>query len=123
MASTMDAIEAIKASELVASFGKRAGNHLLHQCLLTRVPAALKPRTLASVVAQLRAKEIDILPAALIEKEAFKALFEMGGDLDALEARGVSGVPAARRNIAAYVDAVSEVVRPAEVLRPVAAYG
>lgn len=123
MASTMDAIEAIKASELVASFGKRAGNNLLHQCLLTRVPAALKPRTVGTVVAQLRAREIDILQAALIEKEAFKALFEVGGDLAALEAHGVAGVPAARRNIEAYVDAVTDLVRPAEAVRPVAAFG
>lgn len=112
--SAMDAIEAIKASELVASFGKRAGNNLSHQCLLTRVPAALKPRSIAAVVAQLREREIDILPAALIEKEAFRALFETGGGLDTLEARGVSGVAAARRNIEAYVDAVAELVgRPA----------
>lgn len=123
MASTMDAIEAIKASELVASFGKRAGNHLLHQCLLTRVPAALKPRIVRTVVEQLRGREIDILPAALIEKEAFRALFETGGDLSALESHGVAGVPAARRNIEAYVDAVVELVRPASALRPVAAYG
>ena len=112
--SQMDAIEAIKASELVASFGKRAGNNLSHQCLLTRVPAALKPRSIAAVVAQLRERGIDILPAALIEKEAFRALFETGGGLDALEAHGVSGVAAARRNIEAYVDAVAELVgRPA----------
>ena len=108
--SQMDVIEAIKASELVASFGKRAGNNLLHQCLLSRVPAALKPRSLATVVAQLRERGIDIMPAALIEKEAFRALFEIGGGLEALEAHGVSGVPAARRNIAAYVDAVTELV-------------
>ncbi len=119
--SQMDAIEAIKASELVASFGKRAGNDLLHRCLLARVPAALKLRSLAAVVGQLRAREIDILPAALIEKEAFRALFEVGGGLAALEGHGVSGVPAARRNIEAYVDAVLMLLdRPAVAERPVA---
>jgi len=117
--SQMDAIEAIKASELVASFGKRAGASLLHRCLLSRVPAALKPRSLRAVVGQLRAHEIDILPAALIEKEAFRALFDVGGGLDRLEAHGVSGVPAARRNIEAYVDAVLTLLgRPAVVERP-----
>ena len=115
--STMDAVEAIKAAELVASFGKRAGNHLLHQCLLSRVPAALKPRSLGAVVNQLRAHGIDILPAALIEKEAFRALFETGGGLDALEAHGVAGVAAARRNIEAYVDAVTELVGPVQAFR------
>ena len=115
--SQMDAIEAIKASELVASFGKRAGNNLLHRCLLSRVPAALKPRSLGAVVAQLREREIEILPAALIEKEAFRALFEVGGGLDALEAHGVGGVAAARRNIEAYVAAVQDLVAPPEALR------
>lgn len=116
--SAMDVVEAIKAAELVASFGKRAGSNLLHQCLLSRVPAALKPRSLRAVVDQLRAREIDILPAALIEKEAFRALFETGGGFDALEARGVGGVPAARRNIEAYVEAVLTLLgRPAVIER------
>ncbi len=106
--SPMDAIEAIKAAELVASFGKRAGSGLMHQCLVSRAPPALKPRSLARVVAMLREQEIDILPTALVEKDAFRALFEIGGGLKALEAAGVSGVPAARRNIEAYVDAVLE---------------
>lgn len=109
-ASQLDAVEAIKASELVSSFGKRAGNNLLHRCLLTRVPAALRPRSLKAVVEQLREHEIEILPAALIEKEAFRALFEVGGGLDGLERHGVSGVPAARQNTEAYVDAVRDLL-------------
>jgi len=115
--STMDAIEAIKASELVASFGRRAGNNLMQQCLLSRVPAALKPRSLAAVVGLLKERELDILPTPLIEKEAFRALFELGGGLDGLEAHGIAGVAAARRNIEAYVEAVSQLVQPAEGLR------
>jgi chromosome partitioning protein len=115
--SPMDAVEAIKASELVASFGRRAGNNLAHHCLLSRVPAALKPRSLAAVVAMLKDREIEILPTPLIEKEAFRALFETGGGLRALEAHGVSGVAAARRNIEAYTEAVLDLVRPSEGLR------
>jgi chromosome partitioning protein len=106
----------------VASFGKRAGNNLLHQCLLSRTPAALKPRSLAAVVGLLREREIDILPTALIEKEAFRVLFETGGGLEALEAHGVSGVAAARRNIEAYVNAVAELVGWSEAVEPTVAY-
>lgn len=120
--SPMDAIEAIKASELVASFGKRAGNNLLHHCLISRAPAALKPRSLATVVGLLRERGIDILPTALIEKEAFRALFETGGGLEALEAHGVSGVAAARRNIEAYVDAVADLVGWSQAVAPPMAY-
>jgi chromosome partitioning protein len=120
--SPMDAIEAIKASELVASFGKRAGNNLSHQCLLSRVPPALKPRSLATVVGMLRERGIDILPAALIEKEAFRALFETGGGMEALETNGVFGVAAARRNIEAYVDAVADLVGWSAAAEPAMAY-
>jgi chromosome partitioning protein len=109
-ASQLDAVEAIKGSELVASFGRRAGSSLLHRCLLTRVPAALRPRSLKVVVDELRAHEIDILPAALIEKEAFRALFEVGGGLGGLAAHGVSGVDAARENTEAYVEAVTDLL-------------
>jgi chromosome partitioning protein len=110
MPSQLDAIEAIKASELVAAFGKRAGASLLHQCLLTRVPAALRLRSLKSVIQQLKAREIQVMPTVLIEKEAFKALFEAGGGLGGLQALGVAGVAAARANVQAYVAAVVEAV-------------
>lgn len=105
-ASQLDAAEAIKAGQMVDSFGKRAGNRLLHRCLLTRVPAAIRPRSLKGVVDQLREHEIEILPAALIEKEAFRLFFAVGGGFDSLEADGVSGLPAARQNNEAFVDSV-----------------
>lgn len=108
--SQLDAVEAVKASEMVAAFGKRAGNRLLHRCLLTRVPAALRPRSVKGVVEQLRRHAIDILPAALIEKEAFRVLFASGGGFAALEATGVSGIAAARRNTELYVEAVQDLL-------------
>ena len=118
MPSQLDAIEAIKASELVASFGKRAGAKLMHQCLLTRVPAALRLRALKSVVGQLKARDIDVLPTVLIEKEAFKALFEFGGGLGGLEAHGVTGIAAARANTRAYVDTLAAMFAPAAAEPP-----
>lgn len=108
--SQLDAVEAVKASELVAAFGKRAGAPLLHRCLLTRVPAALKPRSVRTVVEELRTHGIEILPAALIEKEAFRVLFADGGGFAGLERSGVAGVAAARRNTEVYVEAVQDVL-------------
>lgn len=110
-ASQLEAIQAIKAAEMVAQFGRRAGRPLPHRCLLTRVPAALRPRSLKDVVEQLRASEIEILPIPLIEKEAFRTLFAVGGGFDELERSGVSGVPAARANADAYLASILELVR------------
>ena len=106
--SQLDVAEAIKAAQMAQAFGKRAGKPLLFRCLVTRVPAALRPRSLKTVVAQLRRHEITILPTAIIEKEAFRDLFAHGGGLATLEQRGVYGVAAAHHNTRAYVgDVVS----------------
>ena len=108
--SQLDVAEAIKAAQMVGAFGKRAGKPLLHRCLLTRVPPALRPRSLKGVVDQLREQEIAILPSPLIEKEAFRDIFAHGGGLESLDGRGVYGVPAARQNTEAYVRSILDVL-------------
>ena len=108
--SQLDAVEAINAAQMVEAFGKRGGTPLLHRCLLTRVPAALRPRSLTSVVEQLRRHNIEILPTALIEKEAFRDLFSSGGGLSSLQERGVYGVSAARHNTEAFVTTIRDVL-------------
>ena len=77
-----------------------------HRCLLTRVPAALRPRSLKEVVEQLRGSGIEILDIPLIEKEAFRVLFAVGGGFDRLRTSGVSGVAAAQANAEAYLGAI-----------------
>ena len=108
--SHLDLREAIKAAEIVEAFGRRGGRPITHRALLTRVPAALRPRMLKSVVAQLREAGVQILPTPLLEKEAFRALFHMGGGFDGLERQGVWGADAARRNADAYVADVEDLV-------------
>jgi chromosome partitioning protein len=109
--SQLEAIQAFKAAEMVREFGRRGGTSLPHRCLLTRIPAAIRPRSLRTVVEQLRQHQIELLPTALLEKEAFRALFSIGGGWPSLEACGVGGVAAARANASVYVEAVLEVMR------------
>jgi chromosome partitioning protein len=108
--SMLEAMQAIKAAEMVKAFGQRGGRHIPHRCLLTRIPAAIRTRSLASVVERLREQQIEFLPTALLEKEAFRALFSVGGGFPGLEAARVSGTLAARQNAVAYVDAVLDLV-------------
>ena len=117
--SQLDLREAIKASEMVAAFGRRAGKPLTHRALLTRVPAALKPKMLKNVVAQLRQADVQILPTPLLEKEAFRALFSLGAGFENLEMNGVFGAAAARQNTASYVADIMELVQT-EAPRPAA---
>ncbi len=113
-ASQLEALQAIKATEIVGQFGRHGAQAPLHRALLTRVPAALRPRSLKQVVEQLRANHMEMLPTALIEKEAFRALFAIGGGFDALAEEGISGVPAARANAQLYLEAVMELLGKAE---------
>jgi chromosome partitioning protein len=106
--SQLEANQAIKAAELVREFDRRGDRLLAHRCLLTRIPAAIRPRSLKAIVEQLRTQRIELLPTALLEKEAFRALFSIGGGFAGVEAGGVGGVAAARKNAEAYVEAVLE---------------
>jgi chromosome partitioning protein len=116
--SQLDLHEAIKAAQMVDAFGRRAGRGIAHRALLTRVPAAIKPRMLKSVVTQLREAGVKILPTPLLEKEAFRALFHIGGGFDALELNGVFGAQAARHNTQTYLSDVVEVIHQAGAPRP-----
>lgn len=108
--SQLEALQAVKAAEMVQQF--RGGERpLMHRCVLTRVPAALRPRSLKSVVDDLRARQIEFIPTPLFEKEAFRMLFVTGGGFDAVEASGVSGVASARDNVRDYADAVLGLLR------------
>jgi chromosome partitioning protein len=115
--SQLDLREAIKAARMVEAFGKRAGKPLLHRAVLTRVPAALKPRMLRSVVEELRNADVKLLPTGLVEKEAFRALFSVGGGFEALEANGVWGVAAARQNTSSFVADVLDLAPSREDVR------
>lgn len=108
--SQLEANQAIKAAEVVAQHGARAGRQLLHRCLLTRIPATVRPRLLKEVVDQLRAHDLSILPIPLVETEAFRMLFSIGGGFEGLEKSGVADVAAARDNAEAYLAAVLDVM-------------
>jgi chromosome partitioning protein len=110
--SQLDLREAIKAARMVEAFGKRAGKPLRHRAVLTRVPSAIRPRMLKTVIAELRGGGVQLLPTPLLEKEAFRALFQVGGAFETLAEQGVYGAPAAHHNTERYVNEVLELLAP-----------
>jgi len=99
---------------MVQEAARKLRRPIIHACLMTRLPAALKPRSLRQIVEMLKEKDVAILPTALIEKEAFRTLFAEGGGLDTLEAAGVHGAASAHLNAAGYVEAVLALIEPPE---------
>ncbi|HEX8233172.1 MAG TPA: ParA family protein [Caulobacteraceae bacterium] len=104
--SQLEVTQALKAAEMVRLASRGMQRPPRHACLLTRLPAAIRPKSLKTVVEQLHAKGMAILPTALIEKEALRLMFTAGGGLAQLEREGVHGVASARQNGAAYAAAV-----------------
>ena len=113
--SMLDATQAVRAAEMVREFGRRGGRQVPHRCLLTRIPAAIRTRSLTGVVERLREEGIEFLPTALLEKEAFRALFSIGGGFPGLAAAGVGGTATALKNAEAYVETVLDLVEHREV--------
>lgn len=105
-ASQLEVIQALKAAELVQKFGR----DLKHVALLTRLPVTQKGDAVRQVILRLRENGIPLLPEPLVENQAFRSLFDVGGGFDEAEAAGAPDVEAARANAAAYVDAVVRAV-------------
>lgn len=110
-ASQIEALQAIKAAEMV---GARRGRNdgLMHRCLITRLPAAIRPKSLKTVVEQLRAKGVELFATPLIEKEAFRMLFAVGGDFGGLAAGKITGAAQAGHNASALLDEVLTLLGP-----------
>lgn len=109
-ASQLEVIQALKASEMVREFGRRGDRTIPHFALLTRLPVTQKSDAVKQVVSQLRAHGLALLPIPLIENQAFRSLFDVGGGFDEAEDSGAPDVPAARANADAYVAAVQDAV-------------
>ena len=108
--STIEAVEALKVVGYVREAARTLKRPIPYACALTRIPAAVRPRSVKVVVDQLRAAEVPIVPTPLIEKEAFRALFSDGGSLESLDPKLVSGIPSAKANLRLFASDIERLV-------------
>lgn len=106
-ASQLDAREAKKVARMVADVAKRESREIPLVCLFARTPP-IGRRSFKEVRAQLEAEQLPALSTALSDKEAFRALFSLGGSLGGLASRKVSGVAAARELVDAFTQEVGD---------------
>ena len=102
-ASALEAREVFKAARLVEAVSRREGRPIPLIALFARTPGGVR-RAFREISDALAEEGLRVLPTALSDKEAFRALFARGGSLDGL--KGVSGLVAARALTQAYVDDV-----------------
>ena len=96
--SSMDAKGAAKTIRLIRNSEKLSRRRIAHAVLLTRTGAAVTSRALRNVQEQLKAGGIAMFETAIVERAAFKDLFDFGGTLAGLAATQTSNLEKAIQN-------------------------
>lgn len=115
--STLDAIEALKLVKFITQQERAYRRDIPYRLLFTQTPPAIRSRTLKAIEADLLGQGVPMFSTALHDRDAYRAVFAMGGTLGTLNPQEVGGLDAARTNADRYV---AEVVRALKALRSAA---
>lgn len=96
--SAMDARGGAKTIRLIKNQARMARRTILHCVVLTRTSAAVTSRALRNVRDQLTEGGIDVLRTGIVERAAFRDLFDFGGTLADLDPALVSNTERAIQN-------------------------
>ena len=96
--SSMDAKGGAKTIRLIRNQEKMSRRKIAHSVVLTRTNAAVTSRSLRNVAEQLQAGGVDIFDTPIVERAAFRDLFDYGGTLSNLDRAQVSNLDKAIYN-------------------------
>lgn len=96
--SSMDAKGGAKVLRLIASQAKLARRTIPHAVVLTRTSAAVRSRSLKNVAGELAEAGIPVFETAIVERAAYRDLFDFGGTLSSLDSAQTSNVQKAIEN-------------------------
>ena len=100
---SMDAKGAAKTIRLIKNQERMARRSIAYGVLMTRTSAAVTSRSLRNVGRQMREAGIPIFATPIVERAAYRDIFDYGGLLSDLPADNVSNLDKARANAAAFV--------------------
>ena len=106
--SSMDARGGAKTVRLIRNQERMARRAIPHAVVLTRTGAAVTSRALRNVADQLRAGGVDVFGTPIVERAAYRDLFDFGGTLADLDPKAVSNLPKARANARSFAGEVVE---------------
>lgn len=113
--SSMDARGAAKTVRLIRNQARLARRPIAHAAVLTRTSAAVMSRALRHVRDQLAAASVPILATPIVERAAFKDVFDYGGPLADLDRTRVSNLDKALENARQFTGEVLAQLRSIEV--------
>lgn len=118
--SSMDAKGGAKTIRLIRNQEKMSRRKIAHAVALTRTGAAVTSRALRNVTEQLQAGGIDIFATPIVERAAFRDLFDYGGTLSDLSSSQVSNLDRAIQNAREFTGEVISKLRAAAAAREAA---
>ncbi|MFB9910635.1 ParA family protein [Rhizobium paknamense] len=104
--SSMDAQGGAQVIELLQYLDRKAGISIPFSVLLSRVNSMVTTRGLQAVKSLLAARSVHVLDTPIIERAAFRDMFEYRRALHMLEPQKVSNLAKALANAEAYADEV-----------------
>ena len=104
-ATTLDATIGVRALQLVAE-EEEALDRAIPQAVVFTMTRAIRSKQHQGIEQSLRGQGIDVVSPGLMERAAYSALFEFGGDLSTLPVQG--NMEAARTEAASFARAVYE---------------
>lgn len=96
--SSMDAKGGAKVLKLIASQAKMARRTIPHAVVLTRTSAAIRSRSLKNVANELEEAGVPVFQTAIVERAAYRDLFDFGGTLIGLDPSQTSNIERAIDN-------------------------
>lgn len=96
--ASMDARGAAKTIKLIRNQERLARRPIPHSILFTRTSAAVISRSFKNVRDQLNQAGIDVFQTSIVERAAYRDIFDYGGLLSALTNEQVSNIEKARIN-------------------------
>lgn len=101
--SSMDAKGGAKILRLISSQARMARRQIPHAVVLTRTSAAVKSRSLKNVTAELEEAGVPVFATSIVERAAYRDLFDFGGTLSTLDSSQTSNVQKAADNARDFV--------------------
>lgn len=108
---SMDAKGAAKMIRLIKNQERMTRRPIAHGVLMTRTSAAVMSRASRNVREQLKSAGVPVFKTGIVERAAFRDIFDYGGLLANLPAAGVSNLEKARLNAAAFAGEVIDTLR------------
>lgn len=109
--SQLDAAEAVKTIKLVRRQEQAFSRKIPYAILFTKTSAAIETRDLRDITAQFVQAGVAVFKTQMVERAAFRAIFSYGETLSKLDASQVSGIPAAMKNVRAFMAEVVSMLK------------